>query len=323
MSFKDILGQDKVINRLKKSIKHDCVSHAYIFEGLEGIGKKMTSFNLAKAIFCKEGMEDSCDVCSSCRKMEHGNYPDYHLISPGDKSILDSQIEELQRIISKKSSEGRGNVILIDKAESMTIRAQNRLLKTMEEPIGDTILILVTSNASGLLDTILSRCVVMKFKSIDRDVIKTFLINKYDLDEKRAAVLAAFSLGSIGKSEKLYNSEEFIASREESIKVAKKIGSLKEIDFYDVVKNFESKKDSFIEFSDMIEYWYRDIIIAKLKGNKEIITNIDYINDIINEANKIELKRCTKIIESMEQAKRDYNMNINYNLLIKNMVLKM
>ncbi|MFA5528354.1 MAG: DNA polymerase III subunit delta' [Peptostreptococcales bacterium] len=322
MSFEEILGQDNVIKRLKKSIKDKSIFHAYIFEGPEGVGKKISAFHFAKAMFCTSGTGDSCEACSSCRKMNHGNYSDYYIIAPEDKNILDAQLEEIQKIIAKKPIEGKGAVIMIDKAESMTVRAQNRILKTLEDPIGDTVFILITDNASSLLDTIQSRCITIKFKNIDKKIIKKYLIKEYDLEEQKAAMIAAFSAGSIGKSKKLYESEEFLNFRESGINLAQRLGNLEERDYDDVLKIFEESKGSFIELADILEYWYRDIAIIKLNGDKEIITNIDYLSDIIRKSNAIELKKCIQIIELLEQAKRDYKMNINYNLLIKNMMIK-
>ncbi|MCG8483909.1 MAG: DNA polymerase III subunit delta' [Clostridia bacterium] len=321
MSLKGVIGQNRMIQTLQFSLQEGNVFHAYIFEGAEGIGKKFTAFNFAKAILCHE-KEETCNQCSACKKMDHGNHPDYHFIEPDGKSIKDSQIEDVQDIMAKKPYESQNTVIIIDKAETMTVRAQNRFLKTLEEPRGDSIVILLTINANSLLPTILSRCMVMKLKPVHRDTICNYLIEKYGIERKDAIVLAAFAYGNIGRAEQLHQSELFKENRIKCIKIAQQLSLIKEEDFYHIVHAIEELKDISSEFFDMLEFWYRDIILLRVKGNRDLIVNSDYMDVLLREADNIGYDKAAKIIYIIEEAKKDIKMNLNYNLVIKNMLLK-
>lgn len=321
MSLQDVIGQKKITQALQRSLLEGNMFHAYIFEGTEGIGKKFTAYNFAKAILCHEN-KASCHDCSSCKKMEHGNHPDYYLIEPDGNSIKDSQITGVQDIMSKKPYESKNTVIIIDKAETMTVRAQNRFLKTLEEPCGDSIVILLTTNANSMLPTITSRCMIMKFKPVHRKKISNFLIQKHGLKIEDTLVPVAFSNGNIGRAEKLYQSESFKENRMKSIEIAKQLSDINTENFYCIVDAIEELKEISLEVFDMLQFWYRDIILLSMKVQQDLVMNEDYIDVLIKEADEIGHERATKIIYLIEETKKDIKMNFNYNLVIKNMLLK-
>lgn len=320
MSLKDVIGQDRMIQMLQLSLLEGNVFHAYILEGAEGIGKKFTAFNFTKAILCHES--EACGGCSSCKKMDNGNHPDYYFVEPDGNSIKDSQIEEVQEIMAKKPYESKNTVIIINHAETMTVRAQNRFLKTLEEPRGDSIVILLTANANSLLPTITSRCMVMKLKPVQRDVICHYLIEKYKIEKSYAAILAAFAYGNIGRAVQLHQSELFKENRIKCIEIARQLAFIQEKDFYNIVQAMEALKEIFSELLDMIEFWFRDIILISVNGNRNLVMNEDYMDILLPEAKKLGYDKAAKIIYIIEDAKKDLKMHLNYNLVIKNMLLK-
>ena len=156
---------NKIISQLRSSIVRDRLAHAYICSGPAGSGKKETAKTLAKILNCESKGTDSCGLCSSCKKIENNNHPDVRWILRGDdsNSIKIEDIRNLQREIYMKPYEGRYKVYTIIDADTMTEEAANCLLKTLEEPPGDALLILTSSNIKMLLSTIISRCQVVKF----------------------------------------------------------------------------------------------------------------------------------------------------------------
>ena len=322
MSLEDIIGQEEITNTLKKSIVKQNVFHAYIFEGPDGMGKKKAAFNFAKAVLCIQPDGDSCGKCTACQKMDNNAHPDYIFIEPDGTSIKDVQIEDMQKNISKKPIEGQNTVVVINKSDSMTVRAQNRLLKTLEEPNAHVIIILLTHNANMLLPTIVSRCMILKFKPVSDSVIKNYLKEKYNISENDAGILTTFCNGRIELAEELYLSDDFKEIRQKSIDMAKKISIFKEEDIWEMISIFEKQKENAIDFLDMIEYWYRDIIILHVSGNNHLIINIDCLNMLIKETKKIGHEKAIKIVRIIEDTKKDLNMNLNFNFVVKNMLLK-
>lgn len=168
MSFSQIEGNQKLIERLSASIKSGNVSHAYIFEGEAVLDKKAFAEAFVKAVLCGEMPGIGCGQCASCRKVEHGNYEDLFYVEADGASIRDEAIEALQHRLKTKPY-GERNIAIISDADTMTLRAQNRLLKTLEEPPEGTILILLSENLENLTQTILSRCVKFRLNYFGKE----------------------------------------------------------------------------------------------------------------------------------------------------------
>lgn len=204
MTFKDIVGNDKLIERLRESICGKGVTHAYIFEGDTYTDKLSFADAFAKAILCETEKGYGCGKCASCLKIEHGNHEDVFYAEVTDKgNTKDEAISQLQTSLSKKPAAGERNIAIIKDADSMTIKAQNRLLKTLEEPHPGTVIMLLSNNIQNLTQTILSRCVIFRING------ENFSLDAQEFElEKEIVVMllerAPFykikgKLGSIGK----------------------------------------------------------------------------------------------------------------------------
>ena len=158
MNLSGFEGNDKLIERLSATIKNGTLSHAYIFEGEAALDKIAFAKAFIKAVLCKEKPGEGCDMCAVCRKIEHDNYEDLFFVQAEGASIKDEAIEKLQGRLKVKPY-GDRNIAVISNADTMTLRAQNRLLKTLEEPARGTVIILLSENIENLTNTILSRCV--------------------------------------------------------------------------------------------------------------------------------------------------------------------
>ncbi|MGN1383000.1 MAG: hypothetical protein ACI4W2_09330 [Eubacterium sp.] len=176
-------------DHLRSAILHNMLSHAYLIEGDHTMDKMGFALALAQAALCPEERGEGCGSCLTCRRIEHGSYEDLYIVEPtsasGNKSkvlsVRDAQIEELQNQLKTSPSEGERNIAVISGADSMTMRAQTRLLKTLEEPYPGTIIMLLSENTEFLLPTIQSRCV--KLRLIDNPEMEENLTAASDLVE--------------------------------------------------------------------------------------------------------------------------------------------
>jgi len=175
MSFSSIYGQEGPIAVLRGAIGKNRVPHAFLFYGAEGIGKRTTALVFAKALNCEKGGADSCDGCTSCRKIDSGNHPDILIIEPEGQFIKVADIKGLQERMRFRPLEGARRVVIIDDAERMNITSANSLLKTLEEPSPTNVFVLVSSRPHLLPLTIPSRCHRLRFNPVQRDVIAAFL----------------------------------------------------------------------------------------------------------------------------------------------------
>ena len=134
MSIAQLPGQQKAKRILQHALSSGKVSHAYLFTGPPGSGRMAMANAFAKALFCTGGSNDACGHCLECRKFDHGNQPDLHIVEPEGASIKIDQIRELQRELSYKNIGSERKIYIIGRVETMTLQAANSLLKFLEEP---------------------------------------------------------------------------------------------------------------------------------------------------------------------------------------------
>jgi DNA polymerase III subunit delta' len=151
--------QDNLWQQMAGRAQH---AHAYLLHGPAGIGKRALAERLMASLLCKQpvGLE-ACGVCKSCSLLAAGSHPDNYILEPeeADKAIKVDQVRELVSFVVQTAQLGGRKVVLVEPVEAMNINAANALLKSLEEPSGNTILLLVSHQSSRLLPTIRSRCV--------------------------------------------------------------------------------------------------------------------------------------------------------------------
>ena len=161
MSLRNYKEFGKLTARIERAVAAGNISHAYIVEGDSCIDKKSFAKDFVKAVLCPENPGIGCDSCVTCRKIDHDNYEDLYTICADDLSLKDAEVAALQEKLKNKPS-GSRNIAIIEDADTMTVRAQNRLLKTLEEPAAGTVIILLSENTENLLPTITSRCIIYR-----------------------------------------------------------------------------------------------------------------------------------------------------------------
>ncbi len=195
MGFDGIIGHQRPIRLLKKAILIDHLPQAYLFLGAEGVGKRLTALTLAKALNCEEAKEDCCETCLSCRKIEGLNHPDVTVIRPEGQFIRIDSIRQLQRSLNYRPYEGKKRVCILDGADRMKTEGANALLKTLEEPPPDTLLILLATQRDSLLPTIVSRCQQMRFTPLPIGQMIEALAQRLSVEKGEAKTLAELSQG--------------------------------------------------------------------------------------------------------------------------------
>lgn len=200
MTFDDIIGHDGPVSVLRRALSNNTLAHAYLFSGEPGIGKKMTALALACAVNCLDPLPDNaCGRCVSCRKIASLNHPDVYIVAPDGEEIKIGQVRDAQAILALKPFEGRRKVLIIDMAEAMNPAAANAFLKTLEEPAGDSLIILISSMPAGLLGTIRSRCQGLQFRPLPRRVLVNVLAERLGLGQEDASFVAGLARGSLGR----------------------------------------------------------------------------------------------------------------------------
>ncbi|MBN2331546.1 MAG: DNA polymerase III subunit delta' [Deltaproteobacteria bacterium] len=163
MSFRDVLGQSLAVSRLQGMIMAGTLPAALLLTGMEGVGKCFTAFQVAKALNCSHGHGDACDACADCGQISRRVHPDVMLVAAEKNQIKIDQIRELQGYLGYAPLSGSWKVAIIEDVHLLNTAAANALLKTLEEPPDQSLIMLVTHLPQVLLPTVLSRCVVIPF----------------------------------------------------------------------------------------------------------------------------------------------------------------
>ena len=281
MGFAEVVGHQRILAHLRASLRNGRLHHAYLFVGPEGVGKKTVAVALAKAIHCTESEDDYCGRCVNCRRILDRNHPDLRLIEPlaDKKEISIQQVRELERELNYRSFTGNRKIAVIDPATLMNAAAQNALLKTLEEPPENSLIILIAANAGGLLPTVRSRCLRLSFAPLPRREVAEFLKSKFAAKEEDAEFLAAISVGSIGMAANL-DKEELVEKRRSWAGV---LASLKAEDYQSAIAAAEAlsaNRIETLEFLKWAETWYRDLLVYLLTRRADDLINLDMIERI-------------------------------------------
>ena len=304
MYFEKIRGQRFAKKYLSNSIKSNMISHAYMFEGPSGVGKNTMARDLATTLLEMENLFNS---------------PDYIEITPDGNSIKIAQIRKLQSDILVKPYKSY-KIYVIDEAQKMTVEAQNALLKTLEEPPKYAIIILITNNKESLLDTIKSRCEIIKFTPIPLVEVADYL-TQTGVDKNRASLLANFSRGSMQKAIELSESEDFHIMRDEVQNYVETFLTGSMLDIMDIQSSIEKYKDNITNVLDLLVNYFRDIMMVKENVDSSMIINLDRLVFIKNMSTKITYSQLSKIIDIIEETKNKLRSNCNFNISIQVMTL--
>ena len=184
----EILGHEEIKEILRKAIRNNRISHAYILSGERGMGKKTIARAFAMTLLCERSSTEPCMECHSCRQFLSDNHPDVIWVSHEKPATIgvDDIRTQINDTITIRPYESKYKIYLVDEAEKMTVQAQNALLKTIEEPPAYAILMLLTTNEELFLPTILSRCVKLKLKPLTDDTVIHYLTEKKGISEEEA-----------------------------------------------------------------------------------------------------------------------------------------
>lgn len=208
-----ITDHQKQLNMLLSALKNNRLHSSYLFTGQSGIGKKWAALYFARCLNCRNNIlgELPCNECAACRKIEAGTHPDVQVISVlEDKSWISiDQLKGMTIGLQYRALDGRWNVRIIEDAHLIQSDAANSLLKILEEPPADTIIILITPSPQSLPGTILSRCITINFSILSDAVIRERL-KCYSLDTRSEDIIVDLAMGSPAKALEMAGNADFL-----------------------------------------------------------------------------------------------------------------
>jgi DNA polymerase III subunit delta' len=329
--FETIAGNERVKKVLQRMLDAGRLPGALLFVGEEGIGKKLFALEIAKALNCRTPTDNGpCGNCPACLRISRINYPsssdadewkqiiwtdhpDVGMVVAPKRVLLVTQMRQIEREANFRPFEGKARIFLIDEADKLNDSSANALLKVLEEPPPTSHIILITSRPAMLLETIRSRCQMIRFSPLTAEEIAQHLLENKLADRNSANLRARVATGSIGRALSS-DLEVFQEQRESMLSVLKALAG--EPDEARLLRSSEELneaqyKDEFEERLDVLETLIRDTWMLSLGGERDQLVNQDLFEELRKISKQIDPDRAASWILQVEDVREQLIVNIN------------
>ena len=262
----EISGQPQLRRLISAAVSQQGMAHAYLLSGPDSSGLLRVALSVACALKCRDREGVPCGNCIECRRVAQNNHPDVHVVLPDGETLKLGQVRDLQSTLHMKSTEGGDKVGILAQAERMSLEAANSLLKTLEDPPPETILILTTRQAGKLPPTVLSRCQIVRLAPVAPQVIANRLI-ACDVEEAAADLVARLCHGDEELARHWLDQEDMVKLHDE---IAGELASLEEVDPLALAEAWEKRgkdKDTLLLKMEIGLLILRDALVATAQGH--------------------------------------------------------
>ncbi|HHV72600.1 MAG TPA: DNA polymerase III subunit delta' [Clostridia bacterium] len=324
MGFNDIIGQDLTIRLIQQALKNGKVSHAYLFHGPEGTGKRKVALEFARTLLCQQNQAEPCEQCSSCHLSASGNHPDLFWLEPEGSSLKIEQVRRWQQSQAYQPYWGKWKISILKDVDKMTPEAANSLLKIIEEPGPGTVLILITTQLQTVLPTIVSRCQVISFRYLTKEQIKHYLNLNYEtLDQVEKELIAQFSGGSITKARQLAEEGGVLERYNEVRELLETFSRADEFKLFTLAENLEAKGDQLLDYLDLLTLFLRDLLLWEITGREDLLWNRRFVQQAFPRFKNYSPDWFINCIKVIEETKRVLKQNANTRLALEVMFLNL
>ncbi len=325
-----IVGHEHAIDLLRRALAAQRVRHAYLFTGPEHIGKTLLAQRFAQTLLCTGGPDpriapqNPCGTCLACRKVIHGNHPDLHFISraPDKQFILIEQVRALQGDSARKTLEGRRNIFIIRGMHEMNVQAANCLLKTLEEPEPDVVLLLTVTDPGLLLPTILSRVQQVSLHLLTSTQIKEALEQGWEVEPEQAALIAALAAGRMGWAVQAIEDEDLLVERREQLETLMNLLAANRVERFEVAQRLSADSDKLRAILELWLLWWRDIVLAA-HDSLDLIVNVDMQNLAARQAAQVGPIQAERMVRAILSTLGALEQNVNARVALEVLMLDM
>jgi len=303
-----MIGNIIQLEKVRMAYKNGVLKQSYLITGTWDIGKKDFAMAFSAMMFCETN--DNCGTCKGCKKTGNLSNPDFYILNEDGQIKIDS-IRELNKNINLKPYEFERKVALIIGAEKMTTEAANSLLKILEEPPEDSIIILTSAVPGQLLETIKSRCQDIKLKNVPKKVIIDELTKNHGLENDEALRIATIALGRPKLAESLAVNDDY----GEEVEFLREITKKNLCERFKLAADFAEKKN----ILRLIGYWetfFMDLLKAKINGHDDLLTTKYKVKDFSWGVRSI-----VNILDILEKMREYIQSKIKNKLILENIFL--
>ena len=325
MPFNEIIGHEQTKRFLQAALRNNRLAHALLFHGEDRIGKKLTARVLAQAVNCETEPPpeppDACGVCRSCHQIEIGSHPDVTILTAtGEKGETD-QTREIESRFIYRPLIGRRKIVILDNADLLRHEAANALLKTIEEPPADSLIILVAGRPESLLPTIRSRCQEVRFAPLAVDVVQETVRQRRGLSDSDARFLAMVSGGRLGAALET----DPAALRVERAEFLRLVSPESVDSIGGLLSACEAvgKSDQADAALGWLAAWFRDLAIVKVGGDRDRLLNADRSTELDALASRLTIEKILDLAAYVESMERGLERNLNKQLMLEGLLLRL
>lgn len=326
-------GHDKSKRVLQAGIAKGRIAHAYMLSGPIGVGKMTLALDLSRALNCLS-LEKPCDKCKQCNRTDRGVHTDIHVIGvpedvrDGRHRVLIGieQIRDVFRELNLKPYEGSFRVVIVDGAEYFSEEAANSLLKTLEEPPEQVVIILLTADHNIVLPTLVSRCQLLEMRPLSESKIAEFLQTEHSTQVDKAHEIARLSHGIVGWALRAMQAPELVEDLMTRLDIVAGVldASIEQRFSYanDLAVVFATNRWNARRELDLWLAWWRDILLVKHELPKLVVnsTRTDFLKRI---SGILTIEQIIAVLGSIEDTKRILDRNANPRLALENLVLSL
>jgi DNA polymerase-3 subunit delta' len=329
----DVVGQDRAVSLLQRSLETGVLSHAYLLVGPAHVGKMTLAVNLAQAVNCEEA-EAPCGQCASCLRIAGGKHADVMVVELGTADgstesesrvkISVEQIEQLQHSANLPPFEGRCKVFILDGAESLSIGAANRLLKTLEEPVANVLFVLTAVSEGLLPETVVSRCQRVELRPMAGGDIETVLMSRWGVESDKAALLSRIAGGCLGWAVAASHDDALLRQRGEWLDELVELADLGFAERFAyagrLASRFGQNREAVQERLALWLDWWRDLLLVSADCQEDV-TNVDRFALLSGTAKDYSLAQIRAFIDSVRATAEQLRLNANPLLALEVLML--
>ncbi len=317
-----VVGHEWAVDLLLNGLALGRVSHATLIVGPPNIGKTTVARVFAQALNCTGNQPVPCGGCLSCRKVISGNHPDVRILDAPDQSLKIGQVRELQRQLALSPQEGHWRVAVLCDFERATVEASNALLKTLEEPPGQVVLVLTATEADALLPTIVSRCQVLSLRPLSTSVVREALCSRWGADPQQAELLAHLSGSRLGWAVRALEDDALLAQRNEHLDNLASLMSKGRVERLAYAAHLSHHPALVREILAWWLGWWRDVLLLA-SGSQISVTNLDRERILRQQARQVTVRQAQRVVAQTRSTIRNIDRNVNLRLALEVLLLSL
>lgn len=317
----NVIGHAWAVELLQRQHATGRIPQSLLLAGPRNVGKSTLARYIAQYLNCQSN-DKPCGLCRSCRKVVSGNHPDVRIVDEEHETLKIDLIRQLQHELALSPVEGLYRVVVLANFERATASAANALLKTLEEPASQVVIILTTPDPGGLLPTIVSRCQIVTLRSLLLETVTNALRDQCQVAQDRAELLAQLSAGRIGWALRAVTDESFLERRNRQLQ-----------DFRDLLQMHRAERLEYAKalsgdlvlIREALTLWltiWRDLLLLK-SGSQTAVMNLDWQPALHNLAQHSTLPEVSGMVKRLQVALLNLDKNVNPRLILEVLLLKL